>query len=141
MILMSIIGLLIVAGALFFNLKAYPNVFMSKKKRAEAETKFAEALEKMEDTGLGQQMTEGVMGATFAISTFINFLFYLITAIIASNPFMFVLAGAIVILNAVLTKQGLKAVREKSLPKTNINKLNLPLKTAYIIGFIALVLI
>jgi len=140
--IMNILGLLVVAGALFFNLKAYKNLFFtSKKKKKEQEQKYMEAMEMVHNSEQGKKMTDGLMGVSFGVTTFFHFLFYSITAIIASNPIMFVLAGVIVLLNSIIVKNGLDALKNKVFPKQTFAKMALPLKTAYIIGFIALVFI
>jgi hypothetical protein len=138
MILMEFIGLLLVALALFGNLKAYPNVFAGKKKKAENEEKFNEAFEKIEETGLGEQMTDGMFRVSLGLTVLSSFLFYLITSVVVANPIMYALAVIIFLLNFVVTKTGMKALKEKKYAVSKANKLALPLKTVYIVGFFIL---
>ena len=135
---MYFIGLLLVAFALFRNLKAYPNVFAGKKKRAEAQAKFDEAWGKMDETGFGKNFTKGAMNASLIMSTFFSFLFYLITSVVINNPIMYALAVAIFLLNIIINKNGMKAIAERKLTYSKSNKIALPLKTAYIVGFFIL---
>jgi hypothetical protein len=135
---MHFIGLLLVALALFSNLKAYPSVFAGKKKKAEQAQKFEEALEKMNDTPIGQKMTGGLVNVTFGISLFFSFLFYLITSIIVANPFMYALAVIIFLLNISNYKAGARSIKAKKFLPNKANKIGLPLKTLYIIGFFVL---
>jgi hypothetical protein len=136
--IMYFIGLLLVALALFSNLKAYPNVFASKKKRALQEKTFEEAMKKIDETPVGERMTKGLIDASAYISLFFSFLFYLITSIVISNPFVYALAVVIMLLNIVITKSGAKAISERKFVPTKFAKLALPLKTLYIIGFFIL---
>lgn len=135
---MHFIGLLLVALALFSNLKAYPNVFASKKKKAEQQKKFDESWQKLDEAEIGKKMTGGIINASVAVSAFLSFLFYLITSVIVNNPIMYALAVVIFLLNIFVNKKGIKAIKERKFQYSKANKLVLPLKTLYIIGFFVL---
>lgn len=135
---MNFIALLIVALALFANLKSYKNVFMSKKKRKEAEANFEKAINEISETPMGKQITSGMMSASLGCTAFFNFLFYLITSIVVNNPIMYALAVVIFLLNLFGMKSAMKSMIEKKFIFSRANKLAVPLKTLYIIGFIAL---
>lgn len=135
---MNFIALLLVAFALFANLKAYPNVFMGKKKRAENEKKFYEAYEEMDKKQVGEGMIKGVAGCVLYLTLFFSFVLFLITSIVINNPFMYALAVIIFLLEIIIIKDSKKAVFERKFAVSKIGKISLPLKTVYIIGFIIL---
>jgi ABC-type uncharacterized transport system permease subunit len=136
--IMNFIGLLLVAFALFANLKSYKNIFMSKKKREEAEKAFEESMAKMDETPLGKNITTGMIGASLYVSLFFNFLFYLITSVVVANPIMYGLAVVIFLLNVFGIKKASKSIAKRKFEQSKTLKLSLPLKTLYIIGFFVL---
>lgn len=136
---MHFIALLLIAVALIGNLNSYKNVFFqSKKKRAEAEQKFNEALEKLEDNPIGKKFTNGMVATTFNVSLFFSFLFYLVTSVVVASPFIYALAVIILILDALAIQESINLFKARKFLPSKWNRLAIPVKTVYIIGFIAL---
>ncbi|MER2009185.1 MAG: hypothetical protein ABS939_17180 [Psychrobacillus sp.] len=135
---MNFIGLLLVAFALFMNLKSYKNIFMSDKKKKELEDMFAKSFAEVDKSPVGNHLANGTMGCTTFVIAVFSFLFYLVTSIVVNNPIMYALAVIIFLFNIFGLKISMKSIKERKLIFSKTIKIAIPLRTLYIIGFIIL---